>query len=195
MANKIIPLVILLILWFSIVSCSGAAKSPVIHEWPVYLPIKQARLSLAGIKTPAPDGCKVHAVDLIGAWVAAKTPEKDPFNFTDEVDGKSCQGTFEADVQPLFSTANLWYSGAPSCRTCHGPQVEISYARMDLSSYQGILAGKGRESASSKGEDILGGGNWEKADLYTQLNGKQMPPNQPGGLDPKGPLVLAGSSR
>ena len=192
MANKIFRTVALLVMSVLIVSC--APKQPVIHEWPVYVSIKHTRLSLAGIKTPAPGGCRVHAVDLIGAWVAANTPEKDPFSFTD-VDGKSCQGTFEADVLPLFSTANLWYSGAPSCRTCHGPQVEISYVRMDLSSYQGILAGKGRESASSKGEDILGGNNWEQADLYKALNGRQMPPNQPGGLDPKGPLVFAGSPK
>ncbi len=194
MLNNKNPIVVLLATSILIVSCAGAGKKPVMHEWPVYVQIQQTRLSLAGIKIPLPDGCKVHAVDLIGAWVDAKTPEKDPFNFTD-VDGKDCQGTFEADVLPLFNTANLWYSGAPSCRTCHGPEVEISYARMDLSSFQGILAGKGRESASSKGEDILGGGNWEEADLYKALNGRQMPPNQPGGLDPKGPLVSAGISR
>lgn len=194
MANKKILIVILLALSVSIVSCGGAAKRPVIHEWPVYVQISRTRLSLASLKTPAPDGCKVHAVDLIGAWVAAKTPEKDPFGFTD-VDSKGCQGTFEADVLPLFNTANLWYSGAPSCRTCHGPEVEVSYVRMDLSSYQGILAGKGRESASSKGEDIMGGGSWEKADLYEVLSNGEMPPNQPEGLDPKGPLVNAGVSR
>jgi len=194
MTNKKVLIVILLVLSILIVSCAGAAKKPVTHEWPVYVQIQQARLNLESIKTPPPDGCKVHAVDLIGSWVAVNTPVTDPFSFTD-VDGKGCQGTFEVDVLPLFNTANLWYSGAPSCRTCHGPEVEVSYARMDLSSYRGILAGKGRESASSKGEDILGGGNWEEADLYEVLSGRQMPPNQPGGLDPKGPLVYAGISR
>lgn len=194
MTNKKILIVVLLVMSILIVSCAGAAKKPVTREWPVYVQIKQTRLDLAGLKAPAPDGCKVHAVDLIGAWVAASNPEKDAFSFTD-VDGKSCQGTFETDVIPLFTTANLWYTGAPSCRTCHGPQVGISYARLDLSSYQGVLAGNGRESASSKGDDILGGGSWEKADLYKVLNAGQMPPNQPSGLDPKGPLVYAGLSR
>lgn len=194
MTNKKIYTVALLVMSILVISCGGAAKAPVKHEWPVYVHIKQTRLSLVAIKTPAPGSCKVHAVDLIGAWVAANAPENDPFSFTD-VDGKGCQGTFEVDVLPLFTTANLWYSGAPSCRTCHGPQVEISYARLDLSSYQGILAGSGRESSNSKGEDVLGGGSWEKADLYKMLNGRQMPPNQPEGLDPKGPLVNAGASR
>ncbi|HSB67580.1 MAG TPA: hypothetical protein VLD65_13465 [Anaerolineales bacterium] len=194
MTNKMISIVALLVMSILVISCTGAAKTPVTHEWPVYVHIKQTRLSLAEIKTLAPGSCKVHAVDLIGTWVAAATPEKDPFSFTD-VDGKSCQGTFDADVLPLFTTGNLWYSGAPSCRTCHGPQVEISYARLDLSSYQGILAGDSRESSTSKGEDILGGGNWEEAQLYKMLHGREMPPNQPEGLDPKGPLVFAGTSR
>ena len=193
MTNKIL-IVVLLVMSILTASCAGAAKKQVIHEWPVYVQVKQTRLDLTRLKTPAPDGCRVHAVDLIGTWVGANTPEKDPFSFTD-MDGKGCQGVFEADVLPLFTTANLWYAGAPSCRTCHGPQVEISYARLDLSSYQGILAGSGRESANSKGDDILGGGSWEKSDLYKVLNGGQMPPNQPSGLDAKGPLVYAGTSR
>jgi mono/diheme cytochrome c family protein len=142
----------------------------------------------AGIQEAAPEACPVYAIDLIGAWVAAKTPETEAFSFTD-INGKTCQATFSADVLPLFSQANLWYTGALSCRTCHGPDVQISYARMDLSSYQGILAGMGRASASEKGDDILGGGNWEQALLYNALSKGQMPPEKPAGVNPKGPLI------
>ncbi|HSB67635.1 MAG TPA: hypothetical protein VLD65_13760, partial [Anaerolineales bacterium] len=113
MANNKILIVVLLIMSFLSVSCAGAARKPVMHDWPVYVQIQEARLSLAGIQTPIPDRCKIHAVDLLRAWVAANTPEKDPFSFTDTF-GKVCQGTFEADVLPLFTSANLWYSGAPS---------------------------------------------------------------------------------
>jgi hypothetical protein len=166
----------------------------VMHAWPKYTAAGLANLSLEGFHLPDATSCSIHAVDLIGAWVTAGSPETDPFSFTD-INGKSCQGTFDADVLPLFITANLWYAGAPSCRTCHGPDVSISYARMDLSSYQGIMAGMARESTQAKGDDILGGGNWEKAELNNVLSSGQMPPNKPAGLDPKGPLIAAGSSQ
>jgi len=146
------------------------------------------QVSFAGIQPPPPGTCSVHAVDLLGAWVGANVPEKEPFNFTD-TNGKQCQGTFDVDVLPLFTQANLWYTGALSCRTCHGPDVEVSYARMDLSSYQGILAGMGRDSAEATGEDILGGNNWQQSDLYDVLSNGEMPPEQPAGLNPKGPLI------
>jgi hypothetical protein len=136
----------------------------------------------------------VYAVDLIGAWVSAQVPEIEPFSFTD-TNGNQCQGAFNADVLPLFTQANLWYSGALSCRTCHGPDVEVSYARMDLSSYEGILAGTGRDSADVKGEDILGGNNWEQSDLYDVLSNGEMPPEQPSGLNPKGPLIYVNPSQ
>ena len=50
--------------------------------------------------------CKVNAVDLIGAWVAAGSPETDPFPF-ESLDGESCEGTY-ADIQPLFVENSLW---------------------------------------------------------------------------------------
>jgi len=141
-----------------------------------------------------PGQCTVRALDLIGAWVMAKTPETDAFPFTDLV-GNACQGTFTADVLPLFDQSNLWYPGAPSCRTCHGPDVQISYARLNLSDYQGILAGSGRSSADAKGDDILGGGDWEKSDLYSALFHGEMPPNRPANVVPSGPLIKAGVTR
>ena len=136
--------------------------------------------------------CRVRALDLLGAWAAAKAPETDPFLITDQ-DGQTCQAVFAADVLPLFSQANLWYTGAPSCRTCHGPDVGISYARLSLSDYAGIMAGSGRSSAQENGEDILGGGDWQKSSLYDVLHGGLMPPNRPADVNPDGPVIYAGS--
>ncbi len=172
-------------------ACYPAYANPIRLAVPSQVP--QARVvSLAGLTLPSPKTCLVHAVDLIGAWVAAGSPERDPFAFND-AGGRPCHGSFDADVLPLFQQANLWFPGALSCRTCHGPDVNTAYARMDLSSYQGILAGSGRASASEKGEDILGGGNWQDAMLYEQLSQGEMPPNGPKGRHPRGPVVPAGT--
>jgi len=188
--NFLIPLLLVIL----VSACYPSYTNPVTLNLPTYVPAKNQNVSLAAIQTPAPNSCLVRAVNLIGAWVKAGSPEKDPFNF-DSVAGKPCQGTFEADILPLFIQANLWYAGAPSCRTCHNADIDHSYVRMDLSSYQGILAGQARESSNTKGQDILGGGNWEQSTLYSILSSGQMPPEQPPGLDPNGPLVFAGASK
>ncbi len=181
-----------LLLVLLVSACAPSYANPVKLNEPTYVPGKLSQVSLAGIPTPAPNSCLVRAVDLIGAWVTAGAKENDPFSFTSQ-DEKPCQGTFNADILPLFIQANLWYPGAPSCRTCHTADVNYSYARMDLSSYQGILAGSGRDSASAKGQDILGGGNWQQARLFDLLSSGQMPPETPEGTNPKGPLVHAGA--
>jgi hypothetical protein len=175
-------------------ACGGAGDQPVLTTYPKYAPVEMVGLNLSGIQPPAPDSCQVRSVDLIGAWVGAKTPETDPFPFSD-VNGKTCQGTFSEDVLPIFTQANFWYEGAPSCRTCHGQDVATSYARLDMGTYPGILAGSSRASADTQGEDILGGGNWEQSKLYKQLVEGDMPPNRPASVDPKGPLIYAGISQ
>lgn len=182
-------LILLLSVFFS--SCYPDTKNPVVTDWPDYVPFEGSQISFEGIAPPPEGSCQVHAVDLLGAWVTAGSPEIETFSFSDTA-GKQCQGLFEADILPVFSQANLWYANAPSCRTCHGPDVEISYGRLDLSSYQGITAGAGRESADSKGEDILGGGNWESSTLYKVLVGGEMPPSQPAEANPQGLVVHAG---
>ncbi len=189
-----ILLIALLLMSLVAAGCAPSTRNPKKAKFPIYRPASPVEVSLQNIHPPAPNSCPVHALDLIGAWVTAKAPEKDPFDFTD-VNGKPCRGTFEADIQPLFNSPNLWYTGAISCRTCHGPDVQVSYARMDLSSYQGLLAGSGRESANAKGEDILGGGDWQNSTLYEKLNAGEMPPNKPAGSTPNGPLVYAGTAR
>jgi len=192
MKPKLVLLILNLALIILLSSCYPYMKNQVLSEWPKYVPAQVSNISFAGIAPPAADSCTVHAVDLLGAWVTAGTPETDPFPFID-ASGKDCLGAFSEDVLPLFSQANLWYAGAPSCRTCHGPDVQVSYARLDLSSYQGILAGSSRDSVDTTGDDILGGGSWETSVLYDVLTNGEMPPSQPTGFNPLGPIVSAGS--
>jgi hypothetical protein len=175
-------------------ACQGRVTQLKQYHLPKAEPVRQSSTSATGLHPADPVACSVRLVDLVGAWVTAGAPEKDPFAFTD-AQGKSCQGTFEADVLPAFIQANHWYPGALSCRTCHGPDVQVSYARLDLSSYQGIMAGSSRADANSKGDDILGGGSWQDSTLFEVLSKGEMPPKQPAGLNPRGPLVKAGKSQ
>ena len=118
--------------------------------------------------------CHIAAADLIGAWVNAGYSETAAFSFTD-ANGTSCTGTFKDDVQPLFQTPNLWYSGAQACTTCHYSDLTKAFKHMDLSSYAGILAGANRDNGQAKGDDILGGGKWDQSILHLMLvapNGK-----------------------
>ncbi len=145
--------------------------------------------------------CQVAAVDLIGAWVTAGYPENDKFPFTD-VNGQPCEGTFAKDVHPLFTESNLWYPGAQACASCHQPDLKVALMNMDLSSYAGILAGSHRPNGEPKGNDILGGGNWDQALLHQMLyapNGQTligrpaMPLGRPADVPANGPLVFAGA--
>jgi hypothetical protein len=136
--------------------------------------------------------CQVTAKTLLGAWVSSGYPETDPFSFTD-AQGMECTATFYDDVQQLFLEANLWYSGAIACATCHQADINKATARMDLSSYDGILAGSRRASADVAGNDVLGGGVWEESKLYEQLFVVfKMPFGRPPDAPPDGPLVFAG---
>ncbi len=195
MTAKMMFVMALLLLGLLASVCSEqSVTGPAQPDLSGYTPVEASQASLADLPAPAPDSCRVHAVDLLGAWVNAKSPETDAFAFND-ISGKACQGTYQADVAPLFTQANLWFPGSLSCRTCHGPDVQISYARMDLSSFAGIMAGTGRASADEKGDDILGGGDWQKADLYDVLNKALMPPGRPAEMSLSGPVVYAGTSK
>jgi hypothetical protein len=147
--------------------------------------------------------CQVAAVDLIGAWVNAGYPEKDAFDFTD-AKGQSCAGTYETDIQRLFSEANLWYSGSPACTTCHYADVVKATFNMDMSSYAGVIAGSQRKNGEPKGKDILGGGKWEESLLYQMLyapggvstiNRPLMPLGRPADGPEKGPVIYAGTPK
>lgn len=110
------------------------------------------------------DTSRVAAQDLIGAWVEAGSSETEAFQFQD-ANGKTCEATFE-DVRPLFVNSNLWYSGSLACTSCHSVDLAVSPAQLDLSSYDGILAGSRRADDAPKGTDILGGGDWKSSLLY-----------------------------
>ena len=133
--------------------------------------------------------CRVAAVDLFGAWVEAGSPQEKPFQFSD-LNYQNCETTFK-EVQPLFVDSNFWYPGSLSCVSCHSMDLAISPAQLDLSSYEGILAGSGRSDSDSKGTDILGGGEWKKSILYDFLTTQK--DDIPGHTeDLSGLLIFAG---
>ena len=113
--------------------------------------------------------CAVKAVDLLGAWASAGSPETETFPFVD-VNGEPCAGTFEADVAPLFSQSNIWFPASVSCNTCHESTLGKRSAGLDLTSYAGILSGSGRASVDvTHGRDLFGGGAWENSLLFKTL--------------------------
>jgi len=181
-----ISISLLLVAGLLLGGCARSTSNPKTQPYPKYLPYGSSAVSYRNVSAPAENACPVHTVDLIAAWVNAGSPEQDPFPFTD-VNGQSCQGVFEADVLPLFTNANLWYAGALSCRTCHGPDTAVSQAGMNLSSYAGLQAG-------SKNGAILGN-DWQSSRLGEVLTGGLMPPNQPAGYNPAGPVVYAGTAK
>jgi cytochrome c553 len=145
--------------------------------------------------------CQIAAVDLIGAWVEAGYPETDSFQFTD-IQGQTCTATYNADIQRLFSEANLWFSGAAACTTCHYADLEKAVNNMDLSSYAGVIAGSQRKDGAPTGVDILAGGDWENSLLYQMVYapegqsiiGRQvMPLGRPATVPAEGPVIFAGT--
>ena len=112
--------------------------------------------------------CQVSAIDLIGAWVTAESPETEPFAFSD-VNGNPCEGSFTADIQPLFVENSLWYKGAIGCVSCHNSAFSDRSAGLDLTTYEAIQMGSSRADTAAKGTDILGGGDLEKSTLYGVL--------------------------
>jgi hypothetical protein len=136
--------------------------------------------------------CTVNARTILSAWVNAGYPEKDVFEFTD-LHGAACEATF-AEVEMLFTEGNLWNQGALACVACHNNGLATASARLDLSSYAGIVAGSQGTSQDAKGNDILGGGNWDKSKLNEVLFiSKQMPFWHPeAAVAEGGPTILAG---
>lgn len=181
-------------------SCTGIA-SPETTPIPTLIAATMPAPKVGADAGPLVVKCQVSAVNLIGAWVNAGTPETDVFQFTD-LKEQTCSATFGADVQKLFLEANLWYSGASSCTTCHYADVAKATMNMDLSSYAGILAGSQRKDGAPKGNDILGGGNWENSLLYQMIyapNGQStigrqiMPLGRTASVPDEGPIIYAGT--
>ncbi|MEI7844287.1 MAG: hypothetical protein WCK35_00650 [Chloroflexota bacterium] len=180
-------------------SCTGIAQ-PLVTPIPTLIAATMPAPKIGVEAAAAAPKCHIAAINLIGAWVSAGSPEKDVFKFTD-VKQLECTATFAADVQKLFVTPNLWYDGAPACTTCHYANVAKATKNMDLSSYSGILAGSNRVNGAAKGNDILGGGNWADALLHkmlfapdgkTQIGRPAMPLGRPANVPAEGPIIGAG---
>jgi hypothetical protein len=192
--------ILVLVVWIGFVIVSGCGfsldcekaaavpfRTPVPTLIPAHMPVQMVSDQQVTVS------CQITAVDLLGAWVAAGYPETELFEFSD-MNGKQCAGNYEADISPLFQEGNLWYTGAPACITCHNSVIESAQANMDLSSYNGILAGSRRTDGQEQGNDILGGGVWEDSKLYEQLYVlKLMPQGRPVDTPAEGPVVFAGS--
>jgi len=173
--------------------CSQAGLPDVLHTpIPTLIPVIHS-VGEEGVIAPVEAKCLVTGRTLLSAWVSSGYPEQNPFEFTDKT-GMNCEATFAADVLPLFTDGNLWYSGSMSCASCHIPVIDKAAARMDLSSYAGILSGSQRSSEEVNGNDILGGGDWENSLLNQKLFIlKEMPLGHPASVFPDdGPTFLAG---
>ena len=173
--------------------CSQAGLPDVLHTpIPTLIPVIHS-VGDKGINAPVEAKCLVTARTLLSAWVSSGFPEKELFQFTDNA-GAICEATFAVDVIPLFTDGNLWYSGSMSCASCHIAVIDKAAARMDLSSYAGILSGSQRSSEEVNGNDILGGGDWENSLLNQKLFIlKEMPLGHPASVFPDdGPTFLAG---
>ena len=165
-----------LVFWFSIIYVSSCGLTltcrqagPKIYGTPIPTLIPAAHSETqpvaGGIEF---NKCQVAATDLIGAWVTAKSPKSETFTFSD-VNGKPCEGTFTADIQPLFVENSLWYKSAIGCVSCHNSALTERSAGLDLTTYEAMQMGSGRADANAKGADIFGGGDWEKSALYHVL--------------------------
>ncbi|MCP4416688.1 MAG: hypothetical protein GY805_08700, partial [Chloroflexi bacterium] len=129
---------------------------------------------------PATDSCAVKAVNLLGDWVNAGAPEG-AFSYAAE-SGDACDGTFDANILPLFTENGVWFDGAQACTGCHFANSENSYHEMDLSSYEGVLAGadvlEEPPGVSILGESEAGAGDydWSHSKLRERLRNNRMPP-------------------
>jgi hypothetical protein len=176
--------------------CSKGDPTPIRTSIPTLIPASLPTPKL-GVAQAMSLKCRVGAASLLEAWINAGYPETDPFEFTD-VNGTACTATYAADINFVFKEANLWYSGALACASCHNPDLTKASAQMDLSDYQGILAGSRRTSPDAKGNDILGGGKWEQSKLFEVLVTRKgqplaMPLGRPQDLDATAVTVYAGT--
>jgi hypothetical protein len=172
--------------------CSQAGLPAIIHTpIPSLVPVNFTGPEKV-IQPDAHAPCSVTGRELLSTWVNSGSSEDQPFMVMD-IGGNICQVTF-ADVMPLFTQPGLWYKGALACDACHNSDISIAAANLDLSSYAGILAGGKRTPPDGKGEDILGGGNWDASLLNQMLFVNQLMPfgHPVGSAAPDGPILHAG---
>lgn len=178
-------------------TCDGAniERTPIPPLPVAYMPDAASQLGSDNLPK-----CKVTPYDLLTAWITAGLPEEEAFNFVDSKE-RQCSGTFAGDIQKFFVTPNLMYSGAPACTTCHNATLDPANKSLDLSSFEGIMAGSNR-TEGNMGTDILGGGDPNQALILQMLfapNGETligrpaMPLGRPASVPEEGPLISAGS--
>jgi hypothetical protein len=148
-------------------TCNQALPLVIRTPIPTLIPAAHAE-EIGSDDTPEFNQCLVSAQDLVGAWVAADSPESEPFPFTD-VHGKPCEGTFANDVQHLFMDNNVWFAGQLGCASCHNADLTDRSGGLDLSSYEGVLAGSNRSYEGASGTTILSDGDWESSPLHAVL--------------------------
>ena len=149
-------------------SCNQALPIVVRTSVPTLIPVSHVKDVNGSEPVEEFRQCQVAATDLIGAWVTAGSPESEPFPFTD-VSGKSCEGIYAEDIQHLFVENNFWYANALGCTSCHNADLTERSGGLDLSSYEGVLAGTNRSYEGATGTDILGDGDWEVSLLHDVL--------------------------
>lgn len=175
--GTIIGFFLMLGVWFSIVyvsscgltfTCNQAA--PLVDRTPIptLIPVSHSDVQMGEAEVVEFNKCQTTAGDLIGAWVTAGSPETEVFAFTD-INGHTCEGTYEGDVQPLFVENSLWYAGSLGCTSCHNVDLTNRSAGLDMTTYAALFMGSQRADAASKGSDIFGSGNWESSVLYDVL--------------------------
>jgi hypothetical protein len=149
-------------------SCNRAQPYVIRTPVPTLIPVSH-QANPGGEMAPAEfTACYISATEMIGAWVTAGSPETEAFPFTD-VNATPCEGTFASDIQHLFVENNFWYTGSLGCASCHSVELTDRSGGLDLSSYEGIMAGSNRSYEGAKGTDILGGDDWETSKLHDML--------------------------
>jgi hypothetical protein len=171
-------------------SCNRATPFVIRTPVPTLIPVSMKEVKPTQAAPAEFNACYVSATDLIGAWVTAGSPETEPFPFS-AVNGTPCQGTFANDIQHLFVENEFWYQGSIGCVSCHNVDLTDRSGGLDLSSYQGIIAGSNRSYEGAKGTDILGGGDWETSKLHDVLLVQGLvPAGHSPDVDPVAPVFL-----
>ena len=175
--GSVVAILLVVLAWLGLIfisscgfslSCNQALPIVVRTSVPTLIPVSHVEDVNGSEPVEEFSQCQVAATDLIGAWVTAGSPESQPFPFTD-VSGQSCEGTYADDIQPLFVENNFWYANALGCTSCHNAELTERSGGLDLSSYEGVMAGTNRSYEGATGTDILGDGDWETSRLHDVL--------------------------
>ena len=192
---------ILLVLWVGFVYVSACGFTLTCHRGalevertpiPTLIPVSHSDTHMDAEMSEV-EKCQVSALDLVGAWVSADSPESEPFSFTG-VDDQTCEGSYADDIQPLFVDNSVWQPGSLGCVSCHNGDLSNRSAGLDMTSYAALQMGSQRADADSKGNDIFGNGDWEKSVLYAFLANQGLTPDgHSADMSAGNPLIFAGT--